>query len=163
LKTVEETDTKVDAAAQMDSQDTNDLFGDSADVGQIEIDFEKANPLESGIEIESSFLVGQGAAEALSAEEQLQGRLVKEAIATFDLAFFQQFSFGGKDSMKLAQRGLEEYIIQLNDNVEVQKLLLSMVHQKYELNTIIPNIELLLAKMFFSPLSTKELREGADS
>lgn len=30
--------------------------------------------------------------------------------------------------MKLAQRGLEEYIIKLNDNTQVEKLLISMIH-----------------------------------
>lgn len=35
-----------------------------------------------------------------------------------------------------------------------------MIHQSYELNKDIPNIELLLYKMFCSPISTKEERKG---
>lgn len=62
--------------------------------------------------------------------------------------------------MQLAQRGLEEFIIKLQNPEAVEKLLLSMIYQRYELNSLIPNIELLLSKMFFSPLSTRELREG---
>ena len=34
-----------------------------------------------------------------------------------------------------------------------------MINQAYKLNEQIPNIELLLYKMFFSPLTTKELRK----
>lgn len=41
-------------------------------------------------------------------------------------------------------------------------LLLSIVHQSYELNDLIPNIELLLSKIFFSPLCTRELRAGGN-
>ena len=41
-------------------------------------------------------------------------------------------------------------------------LLLSMVHQSYELNSHIPNIELLLYKMFCSPISTKDARDAED-
>ena len=35
-----------------------------------------------------------------------------------------------------------------------------MIKQRYELNEIIPNIELLLYKMFFSPLATRESRQN---
>lgn len=31
-----------------------------------------------------------------------------------------------------------------------------MIYQNYELNALIPNIELLMYKMFFSPISTEE-------
>lgn len=89
---------------------------------------------------------------------------MKEARQTYDLEFFKQFSFQGKDSLKLAQKGLEEYIQSLEDNREIQKLMVAMVSQSYELNQDIPNIELLIYKMFCSPLSTKEARkEGNDS
>jgi hypothetical protein len=60
--------------------------------------------------------------------------------------------------MKLSQKGLEEYILNLESVSEIEKLLLSMVHQSYELNHIIPNIEMLMYKMFCSPISTKEQR-----
>ena len=35
-----------------------------------------------------------------------------------------------------------------------------MIHQNYQLNKDIPNIELLIYKMFCSPISTKEERKG---
>ena len=42
-------------------------------------------------------------------------------------------------------------------------LLLSMINQSYELNEYIPNVELLLYKMFFSPITTRaERANGAD-
>ena len=46
----------------------------------------------------------------------------------------------------------------LSDNSEVELLLLAMINQAYELNEYIPNIELLLYKIFFSPISTKQER-----
>ena len=64
--------------------------------------------------------------------------------------------------MKLAQKGIEEYIIRLDSNREVEKLLLSMIHQSYELNELIPNIELMLYKIFCSPLSTEEERRNGN-
>jgi hypothetical protein len=35
-----------------------------------------------------------------------------------------------------------------------------MIHQSYQLNKDIPNIELLIYKMFCSPITTKEVRKG---
>ena len=60
--------------------------------------------------------------------------------------------------MRMAQQGLEEYIIKLENNSDVEKLLISMIKQRYELNEVIPNVELLLYKMFFSPLATRDSR-----
>lgn len=37
-----------------------------------------------------------------------------------------------------------------------------MIHQAYRLNALIPNIELLLYKMFCSPMTTKEQRKQVD-
>lgn len=37
-----------------------------------------------------------------------------------------------------------------------------MIHQRYELNTLIPNIEWMLYKIFFSPLSTEEERKSGN-
>ena len=36
--------------------------------------------------------------------------------------------------------------------------MLAMISQAYELNEFIPNIELLIYKIFFSPITTKEER-----
>jgi hypothetical protein len=47
----------------------------------------------------------------------------------------------------------------LEDKAEVQLLLVAMINQAYKLNEFIPNIELLLYKMFCSPITTKEHRK----
>ena len=47
----------------------------------------------------------------------------------------------------------------LEDKADVQLLLLSMINQSYKLNEYIPNIELLICKMFCSPITTKEQRK----
>jgi hypothetical protein len=41
-------------------------------------------------------------------------------------------------------------------------MVFAMTLQAYELNDVIPNIELILFKMFVSPISTKSLRKLAD-
>lgn len=41
-------------------------------------------------------------------------------------------------------------------------LVLSIVNSAYDLNHIIPNIELVLFKMFVSPISTKGQRKASD-
>ena len=41
-------------------------------------------------------------------------------------------------------------------------LILSVVNSAYDLNHIIPNIELILFKMFVSPVTTKGERKAAD-
>ena len=38
-----------------------------------------------------------------------------------------------------------------------------MINSSYELNEIIPNIELLFYKMFISPITTKAQRKRADA
>ena len=43
------------------------------------------------------------------------------------------------------------------------ELCLSLVNSAYELNDIIPNIELLFFKMFVSPIATKAERKAGDS
>ena len=37
-----------------------------------------------------------------------------------------------------------------------------MVNSAYEINTLIPNIELVFYNMFCSPITTKEMRQGRD-
>ena len=49
------------------------------------------------------------------------------------------------------------------DNEEREMLILSVVNSAYDLNHIIPNIELILFKMFTSPISTKGQRKASDS
>ena len=96
----------------------------------------------------------------LALEKIGQERFLKEAITQFDIEFFKKFSFNGKDGLKLSQQAIEAHILSLDNNLDIQKLLLAMIHQSYELNKYIPNIELLLYKMFCSPISTKEERKG---
>jgi hypothetical protein len=43
------------------------------------------------------------------------------------------------------------------------ELCLSLVNSAYELNDIIPNIELLFFKMFVSPIATKAERKAGDA
>lgn len=43
------------------------------------------------------------------------------------------------------------------------ELCLSLVNSAYELNDIIPNIELLFFKMFVSPITTKAERKAGDA
>lgn len=91
-----------------------------------------------------------------------RAKLIKQAVKKYNTEFFKQFSFSGQDALKLSQKGLEQYIISLEDAKEVELLLLAMIHQAYRLNEHIPNIELLLYKMFCSPIATKELRKEVD-
>lgn len=42
-------------------------------------------------------------------------------------------------------------------------LIASMINQAYELNSLIPNIEMLFYKMFCSPLLTKDKRKNTES
>ena len=64
---------------------------------------------------------------ASAAEEAAVRRLYDAAVTKFDVEFFKQFSFSGKDSLKMAQRGLEEYILSIEDNKDVELLLMSMI------------------------------------
>ncbi len=64
--------------------------------------------------------------------------------------------------MELSQRSLEEYIINLESALDVQSLIISLVNSSYELNSLIPNVEMLFYRMFCSPLTTKEDRKGKD-
>lgn len=74
-----------------------------------------------------------------------------------------QFAFEGEGSSILSQKALEEYIIKLEDPVEVRKLVLSMINSAYQLNHIIPNVELVFYKIFCSPISTKAIRKEQES
>lgn len=50
----------------------------------------------------------------------------------------------------------------MSDPAEVRMLVTSMISSAYELNELIPNIELLFFKMFCSPITTAELRKEED-
>lgn len=76
--------------------------------------------------------------------------------------FFKNFAFTGPDSTSLTQKSLEEYIINLENPGDIQLLIVSMINSAYELNNLIPNIEMVFYKIFCSPITTKEERKGAD-
>ena len=46
-------------------------------------------------------------------------RIIEEAIKKYDIEFFKQFSFSGKDALKLSQKGLEEFVISLENDKDV--------------------------------------------
>lgn len=79
----------------------------------------------------------------------------------YDIQFFKQFAFSGNDALHMSQKGLEDYIQSVSDTKQIELLLLSMIHQSYELNSYIPNIELVLYKIFCSPIITKDERKEA--
>jgi hypothetical protein len=58
----------------------------------------------------------------------------------------------------MSQRSLEEFIMNTDNTKDIQLLIIAMVTQAYELNSLIPNIEMLFYKMFCSPITTKEQR-----
>ena len=87
---------------------------------------------------------------------------VHEAKRKYNYNFFKNFAFTGADQMDLSQRSLEEYIMNLENVADVQALIIALVNSAYELNALIPNVEMLFYRMFCSPLSTKEDRVGKD-
>lgn len=44
----------------------------------------------------------------------------------------------------------------MENPIEIQQMIVSMLSQAYELNALIPNVDLLFYKIFTSPISTKE-------
>ena len=52
---------------------------------------------------------------------------------------------------------------QIDSEEKLNMLLLSMINQAYALNEYIPNIELLLFKMFVSPIRTRDVRKEAEA
>lgn len=48
------------------------------------------------------------------------------------------------------------------DPEQLRLLCIAMINSAYELNSVIPNIELVFAKLFFAPISTKEQRKNAE-
>ena len=98
-------------------------------------------------------------------EEQIRIRterdqLIHEAKRKYNYSFFKNFAFSGPDQMELSQKSLEEYIINLESVQDVQSLIISLVNSSYELNALIPNVEMLFYRMFCSPLTTKAERAG---
>lgn len=81
---------------------------------------------------------------------------IYEAKQKYGIEFFKNFAFSGPEASQLSQKALEEYIINQEDPKEIQNLIISITNSAYELNSLIPNIDLLFYNLFCSPLTTKE-------
>ena len=88
--------------------------------------------------------------------------MVQEAKKKFPQSFFKNFAFTGPDQLALSQKSLEEYILNVENPKDVQLLIISMVNSAYDVNALIPNMEMVFYRMFCSPLTTKEDRKGKD-
>ena len=85
-----------------------------------------------------------------------------EAKRKYNVNFFKNFAFSGADQMEMTQRSLEEYILNLESEQDIQSLVIALINSAYELNSLIPNVELLFYRMFSSPLTTKAERAGGE-
>jgi hypothetical protein len=63
----------------------------------------------------------------------------------------------------LTQKALEEYIMKEKNVDEVRMLCLALINSAYELNDIIPNIEMMFYRIFMSPQLTKEARKKSEN
>ena len=93
-------------------------------------------------------------------KREADNALIKEALDRYPKSFFQQFGF---TEQHLARQALEQHIQSCEDPREIQLMLISMVRQAYQLNDLIPNIEMLVYKIFISPDLTKKIRKEQDS
>ena len=50
----------------------------------------------------------------------------------------------------------------LESEEDIQALIISLINSAYELNPLIPNVELLFYRMFCSPITTKVDRAGGN-
>lgn len=94
-----------------------------------------------------------------SSQSQMQSehdKLVADAKRKYNKKWFNKFAFYGKDAEKLTQKALEEHIMKEKDMEEVRKICLAMINSAYQLNDVIPNVEMMLYKIFCSPVTTKE-------
>ena len=171
IKKVDALDQKPDAPVAAAAVKSDDY-----DISELDISFErvartsesKTGAAESGASPEEAAKAGEkNAAQSKLTEEQLKVRaereqLVHEAKKKYNYSFFKNFAFSGPDQMQLSQRSLEEYIMNLESVQDVQLLIISLVNSSYELNGLIPNVEMLFYRMFCSPLTTKEDRAGKD-
>ena len=85
-----------------------------------------------------------------------------EAKRKYNVNFFKNFAFSGADQMEMTQRSLEEYILNLESEQDIQSLVIALINSAYELNSLIPNVELLFYRMFSSPITTKAERAGGN-
>lgn len=88
-------------------------------------------------------------------EISLDSRLIEESIQNYRVEFLKQFSSTSRET----QKNLEEYFIKLS-NREAEMFIIALINQSYQLNQHIPNVEMIVYKMFFSPLTTESERQG---
>lgn len=93
--------------------------------------------------------------------DEKQYALISEAQAKFPVKFFQKLAHTGPNASELTQLALEEKFEEQSAEDKVL-FILSILNSTYELNSSIPNIELMFFKMFVSPLSTKSQRKRND-
>lgn len=168
LQAAEDIDTKAKeekVEEPVEAQPATDAEPAAYDLGS-DVAFETGNgsaakPLESSLDAESLAAIVDEDQTAEVVVESEKEALINQAIRQYDIEFFSQFAFRGQKGLKLSQQGLEEYIAtKVTSEEDLNMLLLAMINQAYELNGLIPNIELLLFKMFVSPSMTKEARAG---
>jgi len=102
------------------------------------------------------------AVQAVPVSESEQQKRVQLALEKYNRKFFTRFAFTGSDASRLTQIALEEHILKEQDPEEVRLLALALVNSAYQLNDLIPNIELVFYKIFCSPITTKEERKGEE-
>ena len=76
----------------------------------------------------------------------------------FNRQFFMSVAYEGPHASALTQRDLEQHLASMNGK-DKELLILSMINSSYELNDIIPNIEMVFFRMFTSPITTKTERK----
>jgi len=81
-----------------------------------------------------------------------------KALKKFHIDFFAQFNTGNPLTSRLAF----EEAVQGMTAEDASLMAKSLVHQPYELNKVIPNIEMFFYKSFCSPQLTKNERKGRD-
>ena len=92
-------------------------------------------------------------------QEELMQKIL-EAKKRFNRKFFMNCAYEGPHASALSQRDLEQHLSELS-GADKELLILSMINQAYELNDIIPNIEMVFFRMFMSPIITKaEKKKG---
>ncbi|CDW78620.1 UNKNOWN [Stylonychia lemnae] len=165
IKTIDELDQK-DIQKQASAEADYDLT-------ELDISFDKVSQIKSqstqqqvtSSESQKSEKLSEAQSAAVQEERAISLREIQaiEAKRQFKLGFFKNFAFTGQDHLTLTQKSLEEYILNMDNPQEIQQLIIAMISQAYELNNLIPNIELLFYKMFMSPITTKDLRkDGQD-
>lgn len=138
----------------------------SKDPSEIKIGFQK---IKSSITLEGQPAAKQSeeaaAVAAVQQEVEVQpikdaeSEFIKEANARFGIDFFKDFSLSDEHLMQIS---LEEHIRDMKYKEDVPLFVASMISNAYELNSWIPNVHMMLYRMFCMPKTTEKLRKEAD-